>query len=464
MSKKNSPIIPTPTKSEIDNLWENFTPTIPIDSKSRILFVPHAALQYSGYCALDTFSTCIPKPNKIWIFGTNHRPLGIPNNTMFKNIEDLLEKPDIGKRILKPILLEDSTDALREHSIMINSALLRYQFPKVPIYPWLISPGKWLDTTIIQILTKYIVKFLKENPRNMVVFSSDMSHEDNVVNGSQTVINKEADIISDILNGILLPVPRNNYSTICGPENLALFISVLREMKEYPVIRCYDDSLGKRMFWTTGNADRIVSYLSMVSNKSKETAAINNNLWLLSFYKSFVLSSIYSQCGSISLSNPKFPEQLSTGMTNGIFITIMDKSSRTTRACIGEFFQKGLLTDKHIQSIIPRLIIDARDRWMKPFSAVDKGRLICEFTILDNKRRKIVSTLKKPNLSFNSKNNGAENAYIIQSGQKQGIFIPDVWKSNPDWSSRYYIEELLKKADISLDSDYHLYAQKTMVL
>ena len=198
---------------------------------------------------------------------------------------------------IESVLLENSKDALREHSILINTELLKYRFPKAKHYPWLIPPEKWLDNTIIEILTKYIVKFLKENPNHIVIFSSDMSHEDQVEQGSQTVIDKEADIISDIFNGILLPSTRNNYLTMCGPENLVLFINVCNSMGEYPVIRCYDDSLGKRMFWTTNPAERVVSYLSMVSFKSKQDSIIDNNRWILTFYKSFIYN-----CNNIQLS------------------------------------------------------------------------------------------------------------------------------------------------------------------
>jgi AMMECR1 domain-containing protein len=308
------------------------------------------------------------------------------------------------------------------------------------------------------------VKFLKENPNHIVIFSSDMSHEDQVEQGSQTVIDKEADTISDILNGILLPSPRNNYPTMCGPENLALFISVSNSMGEYPVIRCYDDSLGKKMFWTTNRSERVVSYLSMVSYKSKQDSLIDNKRWILTFYKSFILSSIYSSLSQSTLVNPEFPKQLTTSMNNGLFITIMDRTTRATRACIGEFFKKGISMDQHILEIIPRLIIDARDRWENPFRSSDKGKLICEFTILDNTARKIPSTLQNPNISFSSKINGADNAFMIKSGSNSGTFIPDVWKSHPDWSPKQYIMELLGKANGSISRLYTLYARKTVVI
>lgn len=463
MSNNQRPIIPIPSNKEVENLWTNFTSDIPSTSKSRTFFIPHAGLKYSGHCSLEALSLCIPKPNKIWIFGTNHRPSENLNDTMFKNIDKLLQNP-IKNNNIESILLENSTDALREHSIMMNSALLKYRFPKAKIYPWLIPPDKWLDNTIIQILTKYIVKFLKENPNHIVIFSSDMSHEDQVEHGSQSVIDKEADIISDILNGILLPSQRNNYLTMCGPENLALFISVSNSMGEYPVIRCYDDSLGKRQFWTTKSAERVVSYLSMVSFKSKKNVIIDNQLWIITFLKSFILSSIYSSLSPPTLANPEFPKQFSTGLSNGLFITIMDRSTRATRACIGEFFKKGISMDQHILDIIPRLITDAKNRWDNPIRQSDIGGLLCEFTILDNTSRKISSTLQKPNISFSSKMNGSDNMYMIESNSKHGTFIPDVWKSHPDWTAKYYILQLLEKTGASVNLPYVLYSRKTIII
>ena len=381
-------MIPTPTKTEVKTLWNQFISDLPKTSaKTRILFVPHASLVYSGHSALESFSCCINKPNKIWLFGVKHNP---------------------GTNV--------------DHSVNINVAILRYKYPDVPIESWFS-------------VEKDIVGFLQENFKNVVVFTSDMSHE-YIVN-SQTILDKEASLISSILERKYVP---DTTISMCGPANLYAFCKTVLAMGEYPVIRCYDDSQKRRIQWSTKECKKIVSYLSMISVPNKMLADAENENWRLVFCKAFVLSSIMD-------SKVKMPVLLQPRCKNGLFITIADVA---TRACIGRFYNPRKTLFTNVVEIIPDLVEDARTRWNKSFNKNDL--LQCSFTIMDIESVKVHKPTNKNNL------------YTIECNGKKGTFIPDVWKEHPEWTPKQYISELLEKAGAPGCTLYDLYSVKTVIL
>jgi len=411
-------MIPTPTKTEVKTLWNQFQSDLPKTSaKTRILFVPHASPVYSGHSALESFSCCIKNPNRIWLFGVKHNP-----------------------------------DTNVDHSVNINVAILRYKYPDVPIESWFS-------------VEKDIVGFLKQNLKNVVVFTSDMSHEYNV--NSQNILDKEASLISSILERKYVP---DTTISMCGPANLYAFCKTVSAMGEYPVIRCYDDSQKRRIQWSTKECDKIVSYLSMISVPNKLLADAENEKWRLVFCKAFVLSSIMN-------SKVKMPALLQPRSKNGLFITIADVAS--TRACIGRFYNPRKSLFANVVEIIPDLVEDARTRWnnsFTPFRIEDatpsplitahrvgvypKGEkrrnkndlLQCSFTIMDNESVKVQKPTNKNNL------------YTIECNGKKGTFIPDVWREHPEWTPKQYIRELLEKAGAPGCTLYDLYSVKTVIL
>ena len=382
-------MIPTPTKTEVQNLWNHFHSELPKTSiKTRILFVPHASLIFSGHAALESLSCCIDNPNKIRLFGVRHRP---GTNT--------------------------------DHSININVAILRHRYPNAPI-------ESWFSVNVD------IVGFLQENLRNVVVFTSDMSHEYNV--NSQLILDKEADFISSIIkrNYVL-----NNTISMCGPDNLRAFCETLTAMGEYPVVRCYDDSQTRRRSWSTNENNKIVSYLSLISVHNKTVADVENEKWKLVFCKAFVLSAIKDPL-------VRMPSVFQPKSHNGLFITIRDAT--TTRACIGRFYRPRKNLFANVVEIIPDLVEDARTRWNNPFRKTEW--LHCQFTVMENDP----VLVQKPT----SKN----NLYTIDCNGKKGTFIPDVWREHPEWTSKQYLNELLEKAGASGCKNYNLYSVKSTLI
>jgi predicted class III extradiol MEMO1 family dioxygenase len=383
-------MIPTPTKTEIKNLWTRFQSDLPkTAAKTRILFVPHASPVYSGHAALESFSCCINNPNKIWLFGVKHRP-----------------------------------GTNEDHSVNINVAILRYKYPDVPIEAWFS-------------VDKDIIGFLQESLKNVVVFTSDMSHEYSV--NSQAIIDKEASLISSILERKYVP---DDTISMCGPQNLYAFCKTVLAMGEYPVIRCYDDSQNRKTKWSTKECDKIVSYLSMISVPNILLADAENEKWRLVFCKAFVLSFIMD-------SRVRMPVLLQPRSKNGLFITIKD-DGLATKACIGKFYTPVKSLFANVVDIIPDLIEDARTRWNNPFRKTDI--LQCSFTIMDNDSVKVPKPTSKNNL------------YTIECNGKKGTFIPDVWREHPEWTPKQYIQKLLEKAGVSECKSFDLYSVKAVLI
>ena len=432
------PLIPTPTKKELQQFsFHSENPTKKRDS--RVVFVPHAAISYSGHAALESFSTCIPNPSHIWIIGTNHRPQTANRNSRRRH----------------------GFSNTNEHSININAAILNFLYPDAQITPWLNHSSSFLRS---------IVEFLK-HPRHIVVFTSDMSHENNT--SSQNIIDKEANFLAEIMDitnytpfsvaqsnrtnsfisapegGVLnenwCKIPDVKNISMCGPANFTMFIRVLRSIGEYPIIRCYDDSKEKRNGWSVDNAPYLVSYLSMVSTKNRNMAKKSNETWLLYFHKAFVLSSIKNQ-----LLNEKIPitmpHALRLNTRRGLFITI--KWGSQTRACIGRW--DGNLYD-NIERIIPELIEDAQNRWGVPLKTDEK--YTCEFSIMDDKEMEVKEV------------KGKNHMYMIRcKNGSQCTFIPSVWKEHPEWTPEKYIDELKRKGNCGKNEPYRLFMIKTRVI
>ncbi len=460
------PIINTPSNKNVKNLINRFQKNINIKNhyynknyKSRIFFVPHAGIEYSGYTTLYSYFNLIPNINDVWLFGTNHRPNRIKdNNTMFKYMNNI--------NTMNIKNYELSKAAKSEHSININVQLLKpYLKNNSKIYPWLFPK----DFSNYNKIIKLIIDFLNKNENNIVVFTSDMSHEYN--KSSMEIINNEANLISDILNmNYENAFEEINKLTMCGPENLKLFLMLIYNLNLYPIIAHYEDSKNKSYLWTNEKHDYIVSYLSLTTTDNKKFYEECKYNFLINLHKSFVLSKINELLLSKNKNEIYLPNNLKlTNINKGIFITIYDNfntNTKSTRACIGRFYIENSNLYDYIINIIPSLIEDSSIRWNKPLNIneLNDKKLNVSFSIMDNDKEVLnINEFRKKNIN----NNDRKYTYIIQSknGNKKGSFIPSVWLENPSWNSEIYLNHLKRKANINYNNvkNINLYKIKTNI-
>lgn len=388
--QKGRGMIPTP--NEIATLWESYLAEFPqndVAQDKRLFFVPHAGIQYSGFTALHALSTMIPNPTHIRIYITNH-----------------------------------GAD-LQDHSFRINYAILQYRYPTAEITSHILSNTDTTDT----------LKSFLQDSQHVIVFTSDMSHENN--KSSQDVLMREAPLIDAILTSdISRALQKISQNTLCGPENMKMFLTLCKERRETPLLCWYDDSKKRGIQWSTQKQDYIVSYLSMTS--AKEVMQTHQR-WKEQMHNTFIVSKLADSAVELPV-----PFRITTPC--GLFITITDNSGKT-RACIGEFYDPNyplISLYDHILSIIPRLSNDAVTRWKKPFITGEK--LHSALTIMD--------TIKTPIAikTFLEQSPQKEHVYTYTCGTRAGTFIPSVWQEN-NWTPQEYLDELKQKAGCSLNSN-----------
>lgn len=437
------PLIPTPNADSIKNLWSSFISNNVYKTKnSRIFFVPHAGIEYSGFTSLESYSKMIDNPQNVWIFGTNHNQnlTNINNDTMFQNLISNFTKngQDISKYI--EVNYQNSKFAQLEHSININLAIISPLLNSTSrIYPWLLP--KIIDNRIFGIIVNAIIFFLNANDKNIVIFTSDMSHENN--KSSQEILLSESDLVGSILNRNYDKITSKiSQLSLCGSDNLILFLMLIDKIGAYPCIDSYNDSVGRQFLWTNDKINYIVSYLSM-------TCCFNEKEYLeykfqtkCQLHKSFLMSLLYNQLKN-GIANIILPIIYQLNDFNyGLFITL--KNGNKTRACIGQFYCQYKTLYTNIFDISKLLLQDAIFRWKYPINLQDfiLKNIKCEFTIMMNEQKRINPNdfINYPGLQ--NKNNG----YIIKCGSKNATFIPSVWKENPTWTATQYIEQLIIKA------------------
>ncbi len=151
-------------------------------AREKVLAVvsPHAGLMYSGPVAGAVYSS-IRFPETFVILGPNHTGRGanlsvmtsgsweVPTGTFFVD-------GDLGKRVVKevPLMAEDASAHLSEHSIEVQLPFISYFSDAVKIVPIAVLSASLEECRAIG---EGIAKAIKETGRDVVIVaSSDMSH------------------------------------------------------------------------------------------------------------------------------------------------------------------------------------------------------------------------------------------------------------------------------------------------
>ena len=427
--------------------------------RKRIFLTPHAEIQESQNCATLTLQYLPENPNKILIIATNHGY--IPN----ENIE-IKEENDI-KNFLE-----------KEHSARINTEIivkLRENFQSNNFIYRVYSKEKSSEETNT-ILTE-LKNFLNENLNNVIVFTTDLSHEENI--STSEVLEKEHSLLNYIF---LNKITNENQQTIpkeiksisaCGGYNLYLFLRLCKKLNQYTEIMDYNNSQNMKDYWTSKKFNRIVSYLGLSNNNNIENTFIKNTQFYLKFLCSYSRSILLEEVenGKEDITFPNFDFNIE----NPIFITIekeifpevgksfllnrfQDKVDTDVLGCIGNLSSQNL--KKKVKSISYKLIHDNKTRW----------KTILTPEIIKSKNFKIyisvlekISDWKKIEIPIEDKTIG----YAIGEKNKNnneneinysGIFLPSVWaEDNPSWTVEQYINHLKKKGGIYRNSNYNIF-------
>jgi len=435
------------------------------NNRKRIFLTPHAGIQESQSCAILTLQYLPENPNKIMIIATNHGY--IPN----ENIE-IKEENDI-KNFLE-----------KEHSARINTNIivkLRKNFQSDNFIYRVYSKKKSIEKTNTILIE--LKNFLNENPNNVIVFTTDLSHEDNIT--TSEVLEKEQNLLNYIF---MNKISNENQETIpneiesisaCGGYNLYLFLRLCKKLNQYTEIMDYNNSQNMKDYWTSKKYNRIVSYLGLSNNNNIENTFIKNIQFYLKFSCSYSRSILLEEVENrkeeitfpnfnLNIENPifitiekeTFPEMGKSFISNGF----QDKVDTEVLGCIGNSSSQNL--EEKVKNISYKLIHDNKNRWktiLTPELIKSKNFKI-HISVLEkiSDWKKIEIPIKDKTIGYaigeKNKNNENEINY-------SGIFLPSVWADdNPSWSTEEYINQLKRKGGIYGNSNYNIFLFRSISL
>ena len=246
-----------PTKQYLQQLQRSGE--IFCDTYPQIFLTPHAIIPESQTVALLTLSSLPSILHKIIIVATNH-------NSDVKNVVEV-QDTDL------PYFLEN------EHSARINRNIiltLRPQFEEKNFIFLLLPRNNSLEETnnLLEAFQNFLQSTGTETAKNAIVFTTDVSHENNTTTSS--VLEKEKELLKLIFTNNIqqtIPTPPEIYSTsACGPYNLQLFLLLCKQYGHFPEIVDYNNSKNMKEYWTNDTIGKIVSYQKKKTSTSSKTS------------------------------------------------------------------------------------------------------------------------------------------------------------------------------------------------
>ncbi len=240
--------------------------------------VPHAGYEFSGPCAAHLYlelAERVPKIDTVVIIGSNHTGYGgtFTTTTAFTKWATPLGEVNVDmgfvKKLLKlcPLLVDDVSAHLREHSVEVQLPFLQYiygsEFSMVPIV------AKHVELNEATELAKAILKVSKELGKSVVVIaSSDFTHHGayyGYVLFRENIIENVKKLDLEFINAItaldtrkFLNLIRKYDSTVCGYGAIAVAMEFSKIVNARARLLKYYNS-GE----VTGEEDMVVGYASI---------------------------------------------------------------------------------------------------------------------------------------------------------------------------------------------------------
>lgn len=432
-----------PTKQYLQQLQKRGE--ISVDTYPQIFLTPHAILPESQRVALLTLSSLPLILHKIIIVATNHN--SDVHNPIMINDNDL------------PHFLEN------EHSARINKNIiltLRPQFEEKNFIFLLLPRDNSLEETnnLLEAFQNFLQSAETETAKNAIVFTTDVSHENNTTTSS--VLEKEKELLKLIFTNNIqetIPKPPEIYSTsACGPYNLQLFLLLCKQYGHFPEIVDYNNSQNMKQYWTNDTIGKIVSYLGLQNNPNDQDCFVKN----MGFYFKFLCSFSKSLLLDSSITFPNYNIQI----YNPIFITLL--FHHRTVGCIGEFNrQKKTLLEEKVISLSTKIIdTDSKSRWNANVTAdmIKRPNFRVKLSILQNPYEwKRVNEPVKNTFGGNViVDRHIDQDTFHQNPTWNGIFLPSVWIEN-DWSVDTYIQHLKQKGGLMETDAYSFFYFESIV-
>ncbi|MDD3679798.1 MAG: AmmeMemoRadiSam system protein B [Candidatus Shapirobacteria bacterium] len=437
------PNCPKEIRSQVERLVDQ--PNVVLAGQPpQIILVPHAGWSYSGAVAGQAFGL-IKAANfdTVILLGSAHRVL---TNKIVIDGHDFWQTP-LGQTPvagnLTAELVDDDVIAVDrlvhqdDHVLEVELPFLQTVLTNFRILPILIGQ---VDDQSLLVLAKKIRPILANNPKALLVISSDLSHYPD-----QTTANKaDTQILAAIASGDkekfdqTLAILVDQYPAVdtfaCGadPIRVGLLIADQIGLREAKILIRSDSGT------VSNQVEQVVGYgaVAFWLKRGQDFAEIDQeekNL-LLSWAREALTS--YLATGQIPL---KKAPRVSLETKKAVFVTL--KKDNQLRGCLG-----GLEAKEPVWQAVANMTVTAAANDPR-FLPIDKDELFkikIEISVL--------STLKKINY-FDEIKLGHHGVFL-KKGEITGTFLPQVAKEG-DWNKESFLGEICSQK-MGLSSDCYL--------
>lgn len=412
------------------------------EGKLKILFVPHAGIEYSGSVASFGFKQVEGnKYSKIIMLGVSHRERFNHAAVFAKGVwETPLGKVEIDEVLANKLIensqeiIEDFSPHKNEHSLEIELIFLQKVLKKFKIVPILLGQT---DDNLISVLAKKISETIDD--QTLLLISSDFSHYP-----SYEIANKvDKETIKAILSGkkeilkqTLRTIESQHYPSLdtcaCGESaiKVGLRVAEILKISNFKLIK-YQNSGD-----VTGDKSRVVGYGAIGAwskDESKTFGSLDENAQkeALKIARKTLENLLSGKSINLSLSISNTLQK-----PLGVFVTL--RKHDKLRGCIGTFEPKEPLY-KVIQEMV--LAAATKDTRFPPVSADEVKDITIEISVMTPKQK--ITDWKKIKLG--------KHGVVVQKGFRSGTFLPQV-AIETGWNLEEFLGQLCsQKADLPFD-------------
>ncbi len=411
-------------------------------SSPQIIIVPHAGWQYSGSIAAESFSL-LDKDDfeRVILLGTTHQAL---TDKIVLDDHDFWQTPlgqvptdkDLISNLVDQETIVIDRQAHRDdHVLEVELPFLQATLSNFSLVPILI--GQVNDSDLLTLAQK-LTTILANDPRTLLVISSDLSHYPDQATAKAADVKTLAAIVSG--NGEkfdqALVYLANQYPTVdtfaCGAEAIRVGLLVANQigLKEAKILKQSDSGA------VSGQTEQVVGYGAVAFWLKQNLAEINQEEKdrLLSWAREVLTS--YLTTGQAS--SKKAP-RVSLETKGAVFVTL--KKNGQLRGCLGGFEAKESVWQAVANMTIAAAANDLR------FPPVTKDELE-EITI----EISLLSPLKKV-ISWEEVELGKHGVYLKRDSLT-GTFLPQVAQEG-DWTKEGFLGEICAQK-MGLNRDCYL--------
>lgn len=400
--------------------------------KPKILIVPHAGYQYSGYAAAKAYQGLKKYADKIKnviLLGPSHRAAlyGIAVSTadyFTTPLGKIALNKEIGSELVEHRGFAYNDRAHRdEHSLEVQLPFLQKVLSDFKIIP--LVYGEINPQDVAEVLQPYL-----QNEDTLLVVSADLSHyypydEARIIDAetAQKIENNSADI---------------DYHHSCGAGgiNSALILSEIMRLK--PEILALINSGD-----SSGIKEKVVGYGAWTfaeSNLERQTDSLKEFTKeyrdeLLRLARTSLEEAVLHQ-RRYEPSRDDFSEVLfNKGAT---FVTLTEEDD--LRGCIGTLLPREAVAADIAQNAYAAALSDHR---FNPVTAEELEKIKISISFLTGYER----VLYQDEEDLLNMIEAGTDGVVIRDGNRQGLFLPSVWKQIPD--KKEFLQNLKLKAGMS---------------